>query len=300
MFLDKNKVAHTEFGRCNEGIPYPPPNMIPVTSTLAVTSQQQSLYSLTSGHLQSAPPPPTIHTSLAAVPASVPLLSAVASSGTSLQTVSLIQVPVSVPASSVILSCSLETALVSSEPVVHLPVVHSTLSHGSISVPLQTTVIPAQIQITSPAAVPQSAVQTVQINQSPTNVILSQTLQSQSILVPSECIQQPTTTTALPNTNVPPPMLPATAPPKQQTRPPVQSVYSSASPYPMAQPMTPDTTALPPVHLPPPNYNPLSGCITESNVHGVPSPTRNCRTQNKESDGFYKERSLISKSYCVL
>lgn len=283
-FTDTSIPPHATYDNCREGIPYPPPNIV---SSLAVTSQQQSLYSLTSRPPPTAPPPSsTIHTSLAAVPASVPLLTAVPSSGASLQTVSLIQVPVSVPASSVILSCPLETTLVTSEPVVHLPVVHSTLPPNSITVPLQTTVIPAQIQITSQAAVPQSTVQTVQINQSSTNVILSQTLQPQSILVPSECIhsQQPLSMV--------------------QSQPP-HSVYStipsSTITYPIAQPS--QQSALPPVHLPPPNYTPIVPAHhREPDMRGVPNlPFPNCKSSQfiNEKDGYCNERSLISKSYCV-
>lgn len=259
--------------------------MIP--SSLAVTSQAQSLYSLTSHPPPSVPPPTSsIHTSLAAVPASVPLLTAVPSSGASLQTVSLIQVPVSVPASSVILSCPLETTLVTSDPVVHLPVVHSTLAPNSITVPLQTTVIPAQIQITSQAAVPQSTVQTVQINQSSTNVILSQTLQPQSILVPSECIQSQQPLSMVP-----------------QSQPPPHSVYSTMSSssitFPMAQPS--QESALPPVHLPPPNYPP-PGHHREPDMRGVPRlpyTNRNNSQYSNENDGYCDDRTFISKSYCV-
>jgi len=225
------------------------------------------------------------------MPASMRVLSAVPSSTASLQTVSLIQVPVSVPASSVILSCPLETTLVSSEPVVHLPVVHSTLSHSSMSVPLQTvplqtTVIPAQIQITS-SAPSVNAVQAVQINQSSTNVLL----------VPPECMTQPSSVpAALPNTNVPPPMLPVPPPQPPSVPPPV---FSTAPPsvYSMP-PQNVDTSTLPPVHLPPPNFNPIAAHYAE----GVPaSPVLDCKASVKlEKDGFGNERTLISKSSCVL
>lgn len=276
----------------NEGIPYPPPNLnILPTSSALVTPQTQSLYSLT------AHPPPSvptsIHTSLTTVPGSVSVLSAVPSSAASLQTVSLIQVPVSVPTSSVILSCPLETTLVSSESVVHLPIVHSTFSHSSMTVPLQTTVIPAQIQITSRATVPPvNAMQTVQINQSSTNVILPQ-----SIIVPQECVAQPPTVpTALPNTNVPPPMLPV--PPPSQPPP----VFSAAPPPIYSMPphsVTPDTSTLPPIHLPPPNFNPIAGHYPEGVPHA--SPLLDCKTSVKlEKYGFGNERTIISKSTCVL
>lgn len=276
VHADTSIPPHVNFdANCRDGIPYPPPTMIP--SSIAVTSQQQSLYSLTSH------PPPSavsqssaIHTSIAAVPASVPLLTAVPSSGTSLQTVSLIQVPVSVPASSVILSCPLETTLVTSEPVVHLPVVHSTLTPNSITVPLQTTVIPAQIQITSQAAVSQSTVQTVQINQSSTNVILSQTLQPQSILVPSECIQS----------QQPLPMVSPSQPPP--------SVFN----YPGRE------SGIPPVHLPPPNYPPIlppASRHQNQDLRGVPTTNLSFKSSqyDNENDAYVGERSLISKSYCV-
>ncbi|KAK7574341.1 hypothetical protein V9T40_011532 [Parthenolecanium corni] len=250
-----------KFTDFNDGIPFPPPplNLHPVSSSVNMSAQPQPLYSIT--HPPPAPvqlPPPVpgppvptsapgIHTSLAAVPTSVSLIPAIASSAASLQTVSLIQVPVSMPASSVILSCPLETTLVSSEPVVHLPVVQSALSQSSITVPLQTTVIPAQIQITSQAPMPLSSMQTVQTNQSSTNVILSQTtLQPSSILLSSEATAAAVAAAAasaaavppppLPNTNVPPPMLPA------------QFSQLSAT----------VNSNLPPVHLPPPNFPPVS------------------------------------------
>lgn len=252
-----------------------------ISSSLAVTSQQ-SLYSLTSHPPPTAPPSSTIHTSLAAVPASVSLLT-VPSSGASLQTVSLIQVPVSVSASSVILSCPLETTLMTSEPVVHLPVVHSTLPPNSITVPIQTTVIPAQIQITSQATVPQSTVQTVQINQSSTNVILSQTLQPQSILVPSECIQSQQ--------------------PLSMVQPSQHSVYTMSNSSINYSMPPPSREGLPPIHLPPPNYTPVVPARhQEPNMRGVPNlPFPNCKSSrfSNENDGYYNERSLISKSYCV-
>ncbi len=291
MLPRPNYDTSQSFRDFRDGIPYPPPNinLHPASSTMAVTPQQPPLYCPP----PSAPPSSTIHTSLAAVPASVSLLSTVPSSGASLQTVSLIQVPVSVPASSVILSCPIETTLMSSEPVVHLPVMHSTLSHGSVSVPLQTvplqtTVIPAQIQITSRAAVPQSSVQAVQINQSSANVILSQTLQPQSILVSPECIDSQTP--SLPNTTIPPPMLP----PTNQPPPSTHSVYAPVSP----------NTSLPPVHIPPPNYPPVTLAPVHRNpaLRGLPNfSSANCNTPqfNKENDGYRGDRSLLSKSVCM-
>ncbi|XKL69167.1 hypothetical protein PGB90_006936 [Kerria lacca] len=301
LFTDNSILPHTnlncnrKFGDFSEGIPYPPPsiNIHPVSSAIAITSQQSSLYTLTS-HPPPASPSSNSHTSLA----SVPLLPAVPSSGTSLQTVSLIQVPVSVPASSVILSCPLETTLVTSESVVHLPVVHSTLSHNSISVPLQTvplqtTVIPAQIQITSQTTVPQSSMQAMQINQSSTNVILSQTLQPQSILVSSDCIQE-SQRPGLPNTNVPPPILP----------PPIMNSVFSTMPQHSQPSIT--NTCLPPVHLPPPNFTPITPVAVhhqDQNTQAVfnyTHPNYKCSQFSKENDDFYSERSLISKSFCVL
>lgn len=181
-----------------------------------------------------------------------------------------------------------------SEPVVHLPVVHSTLPPNSIqvplqTVPLQTAVIPAQIQISSQATVPQS----VQINQSPANMIL----QPPPILVPSECIQQ-----AQPNANMPmPPMHPMYPPPPRP--------MASSANFPTSHPSTHET-GLPPVHIPPPNYAPVmsaavaaSGCREESFGDVVPNALAASNYKSSqfinESDGYRTERALISKSYCV-